>query len=193
MNMSENGTAQAGNTNTSQGEGSTATAQAGAGSQAAAGSRTFTQEEVNSLLAKERRDTQAKFAGFDDYKAKAERLDEIEEANKSDLEKAQGEAEKWKAKAEKLEADAKRADAIAKAAEEHGVDAAMLARMEGDVEDNAKFLKGRADALPKYPNAPDGGYQGASKPSKDEILKLKGAERVRAMAANPELFRDKKR
>lgn len=136
------------------------TAQVAGGSQAAAGSRTFTQEEVNSLLARERRDTEAKYAGYDDYKAKAEQLDAIEEANKSDLEKAQAEAAKYKAKAEKYEADAKRAADVADMAAKYGVDAALLARMDGDVEENAKFLKERGDTQPKYPNTYDGGSQG---------------------------------
>ena len=57
MNMSEAGSTAQGGTANDAGSNNTA-AQAG-GSQAAAGSRTFTQEEVNSLLAKERRDTQA--------------------------------------------------------------------------------------------------------------------------------------
>lgn len=173
MHMSENGTAQAGSTTTPNDGGNAATAQAGAGSQAAAGSRTFTQDEVNSLLAKERRETEAKFAGFDDFKAKAARLDEIEEASKSDLEKAQASAEKWKARAEKLEADAKRAEEIARAAEEHGVDAAMLARMEGDVGENAAFLKERMAAAQKYPSVVDNGNQGPTAPkSKKEIASM---------------------
>lgn len=152
-------TAQAGSTTTATIAGNITAAQAG-GSQAAAGSRTFTQEEVNSLLARERRDAEAKYAGYDDYKAKAAKLDEIEEASKSDLEKAQAEAAKYKAKAEKYEADAKRADEVAEMSAKYGVDAVLLARMDGDVEGNAKFLKERGDALPKYPETYDGGSQG---------------------------------
>ena len=188
--MPEGSTAQAG---TAQDAGSTSnTAQGAGGSQAAAGSRTFTQEEVNSLIAKERRDTEAKFAGFDDFKAKAARLDEIEEANKSDLEKAQADAARYKEKADRLEAEAKRAADIAAAAEEYGVDAAMLARMSGDVTENAKFLKGRADSAQKYPSVSDNGSQGGGGVTKEDILKMKGRDRVRAMGAHPELFRKTK-
>ena len=41
--------------------------------------RTFTQDEVNRLLAKERRDQEARFAGYDELKAKAAKFDEVEE------------------------------------------------------------------------------------------------------------------
>lgn len=177
-------TAQAGSTTTAPGAGESTASQAG-GSQAAAGSRTFTQEEVNSLLAKERRDTQAKFPDYEDLKAKAAKLDEIEEANRSDLEKAQAEAAKYKAKADKYEADARRADEVAEMAGKYGVDAALLARMEGDVEGNAKFLKDRGDAAQKYPDTFDGGSQGggAGGITAEDIAKAKSPrERVRLRA-----------
>ena len=74
--MSEN-TANAGN-QTVEGTGSE--------NPAAEGSRTFTQEEVNSMLANERRSTEAKFKGYEDCKAKAEEYDKQQEASKSELE-----------------------------------------------------------------------------------------------------------
>jgi hypothetical protein len=183
--MAEAGsTAQAGSTTTATDAGNS-TAQQTGGSQAAAGSRTFTQEEVNSLLAKERRDTQAKYPDYEDLKAKAAKLDELEEANRSDLEKAQAEAAKYKAKAEKYEADAKRAEDVAEMAGKYGVDAALLARMDGDVEDNAKFLKERGDAQQKYPSTYDGGSQGGGSGgvTAEDIKNAKSArERVRLRA-----------
>lgn len=39
--------------------------------------RTFTQAELNAIVARERRDTEARFAGYDEYKAKAEQLDAL--------------------------------------------------------------------------------------------------------------------
>ena len=176
-------TAQAGSTTTANDAGSTA--QSAGGSQAAAGSRTFTQEEVNSLLAKERRDTQAKFPDYEDLKAKAAQLDAIEEANKSDLEKAQAEAARYKKEAEELKAAAKRADDVAEMAGKYGVDAALLARMDGDVEENAKFLKERGDTQQKYPSTFDGGSQGGGTGgvTADDIKNAKSArERVRLRA-----------
>jgi hypothetical protein len=48
----------------------------------------FTQEQVNAILAEEKRKTLAKFEGFDDIKAKAARFEEIEAQNATELEKA---------------------------------------------------------------------------------------------------------
>lgn len=93
-------------------------------------------------------------------KAKADAYDEAQEAAKSDLQKASEQAEKWKAKYEGLVAENDRRNAIDAAAREYGVDAETLRRMSGDVEDNAKYLKAQADALPKYPSVYDGGQQG---------------------------------
>lgn len=50
--------------------------------------KTLTQEQVNAILAEEKRKTLAKFEGFDDLKAKAEKYDQIEAQNATELEKA---------------------------------------------------------------------------------------------------------
>lgn len=51
---------------------------------------TFTQEQVNDLIAKEKGKIQSRYEGFDEFKAKAEKLDEIESQNQSELEKLTG-------------------------------------------------------------------------------------------------------
>lgn len=48
----------------------------------------LTQEQVNAILAEEKRKTLARFEGFEDLKAKAEKFDQIEAQNASELEKA---------------------------------------------------------------------------------------------------------
>jgi hypothetical protein len=73
------------------------------------------------------------------------------------LQKAVEERDKFKAELDKMKAEAARAEQVAKVAAEQGVDAALLARMSGDVEDNAKFLKEQMDAQPKHGAAPDNG------------------------------------
>lgn len=67
------------------------------------GDSTFTQQQVNDLIAREKGKIQAKYEGFDDLKAKAARLDEIEAENATELEKAN----KAKTKAEQDAAEAK--------------------------------------------------------------------------------------
>lgn len=179
-----------GTTATPAGEGTTQTAAAAQSGQQPM-PKTFTQEEVNAIV--EKRVARVKAtppADYEDLKAKAARLDELEQANKSELEKATDAAAKakasrdeWKARFEELEARTQRADAIRAAAAEYGVDADMLSRMEGDVEENAKFLKAREDARPKFGDMRDGGEQPSAGMTMDEIRKIKDpAKRVRARA-----------
>lgn len=62
--------------------------------------KTFTQEQMNDLLAKEKGKHQSKYADYGDLKAKAARLDELEAANATELEKAQKAAEKAQGEAQ---------------------------------------------------------------------------------------------
>lgn len=50
--------------------------------------KTFTQEQVNALLAAEKRKAGEKFADYDDIKSKAAKLDQIEQESKTELQKA---------------------------------------------------------------------------------------------------------
>ena len=50
--------------------------------------RTFTQEELNAIVGKRLAEEKSKFADYEDLKAKASKFDEMEEANKSELQKA---------------------------------------------------------------------------------------------------------
>lgn len=134
-----------------------------AANQEAAEPKTFTQEEVNAIV--EKRLARAKAeppADYEELKAKAAKYDEAQEAAKSELQKATESADKWKAMYEELKADGDRRAAIDAAAAEYKVDASMLARMSGDVEENARFLAERAEAEPKYGDMHDtGSYQGS--------------------------------
>lgn len=56
--------------------------------------KTFTQEEVNELMGRTRREERGKYADYDDLKAKAARYDEAQEAAKTELEKANERAAK---------------------------------------------------------------------------------------------------
>ena len=58
-----------------------------------------------------------------------------------------------KAELDSLKAEKARNEAVVRAAKEHGVDADLLARMEGDVDENAEYLASR----PKYQAVHDSG------------------------------------
>ena len=124
--------------------------------QATAG-KTFTQAELDAIVGERLGRLKAKYADYDELKQKASAYDEQAEASKSELQKAVEERDRLKSELDKLKADAARAEAVAKAAAEHGVDADLLARMDGDVEENAKFLKERQEGAPKHGAVPDYG------------------------------------
>jgi chromosome segregation ATPase len=119
--------------------------------------KTFTQAEMDAIIGERLGRLKAKYADYDEMKAKAAKYDEAEEANKSELQKAVEERDALKAKLDKLEAEKAHADAVAKAAAEHGVDAELLSRMSGDVEENAEFLKKQSEGAPKYGAVYDSG------------------------------------
>lgn len=144
-------TAQAGNTSTEGGEGS-----------AAASPRTFTQEEVNKLLAKERRDTQAKYPDYDKYKAAFDEAEKQAAASKSELELANERAEKAEKEAAALKAEKERAGWIAAAAKETGVPEAAL---HGNTEEEVKAC---AESLKEYFTDPAAPVVDSGKPSNDE-------------------------
>lgn len=157
----------------------------------AAEAKTFTQEEVNAIV--EKRLARAKStppADYEELKAKAAKLDELEEANKTELEratdalgKANAAASEWEAKYNGLMAEKERAEAVAKAASEHGVDAELLARMAGDVDENAAFLAAQEKARPKFGDMHDGGEQPPVGQTLDDIRKIRNPqERIRARA-----------
>lgn len=59
---------------------------------------TFTQDQVNALIAKEKGKFQQKYADYNDLKAAAAKLEEIESANATELEKAQKRAAELESK-----------------------------------------------------------------------------------------------
>lgn len=123
--------------------------------------RMFTQEEFEAELGKRVFRERNKYADYEELKAKAAKFDEAEEASKSELQKAVEERDKLASKLKALEDEKAHAEAVAKAAAEHGVDAGLLSRMAGDVEENAQFLKQQMADAPKYRAVQDGGEAGS--------------------------------
>jgi hypothetical protein len=152
----------------------------------------FTQEQVDKIV--QERLARAKAtppADYEELKAKAAKLDEIEDAQKSELEriseqatKAQESAADWQAKYEQLQAQRQHELDVREAASQYGVDADVLMRMGGDVAENAKFLQGKEAARPKFGSMNDGGEQTAPAQTLDEALKgvTNQQERIRIRA-----------
>lgn len=174
-------------------DGTTTQTPTAGGSGSSTAPKMFTQEQVNEIV--ERRLARAKStppADYEDLKAKAAKYDELEQANKSELEKATDAASKANARAEELQqqldamkAESERARQVRDMASQYGVDADMLSRMGGDVEDNAQFLRKRMDALPKFGDMRDGGEQRVdAEPLDERLSKAKSQqERIQIRAA----------
>ena len=128
--------------------------------------KTFTQEEVNNIIAERLGRDRQKYADYDSLKEKAEQFDKLQEANKSELQKATERAEGL----EKELAEIKKANEVRdirlKISNETGVPFELL------TEETEEGCKKQADAInafamPKgYPKVKDGGeINGALKQS----------------------------
>lgn len=137
------------------------------------GERMFTQRELDEII--EKRIARVKAtppADYEELKAKVESLSDYDAL---------------KAEVEALKAEKAKAAEVAKAAKEHGVDADLLARMAGDVEENAQYLS----SLPRYRPVPDQGGvgSGSSVVTRDSIDATKDpVERVMLRAQHLDLY-----
>lgn len=149
------------------------------------GARTFTQEEVNALIGKTRREEREKYARFDEYKAASEQLSEVE----ADLKAASERAEVAERRASELEGMRQRAEWAAEVSKATGVPAAVLRG--STLEELQAHAEQIGAAMPVYPqvgSSPDGN-QRQPKMTQGQILAIEDArERKAAIAANIDLF-----
>ena len=150
--------------------------------------RTFTQADIdaaiNARLKDERKkhaEEMSKFSDYEDFKEKAAKFDELEAANKTELEKANEaaqaaikRAEEAEARAAALETKAAHDALVAKVASEEGVPASLL---NGADEDE---LRASAQAVKAYveeqkPQVPETKAGGAT-PAPDDANKLSERE-----------------
>lgn len=128
--------------------------------------KTFTQAELDNIVADRLKRERAKYEGFDELKEKAAKFDEFEAANKSELQKATERAEKLELELNTL----KKAESVRtireKVATETGIPTNLLTA-ETEEECKAQAESILAFAKPsEYPNLKDGGeVQNLSKPS----------------------------
>lgn len=121
------------------------------------GERTFTQSELNSIIEGRLKKESAKYSDYEELKAKAARFDEIEEASKSELQKATEKANALQEKLSAMEKANKVAEIRNKIANEIGIPANLLT---GDTEETCKAQAEAIMAFAKpnaYPMVKDGG------------------------------------
>lgn len=145
--------------------------------------RTFTQEEVNEMMGKVRREVTSKYADYADLKAKAGKYDEAQEAAKTELQKATERAQRAEAEAQSLRQAKARADLASKVSAATGVPAPLIqgddeAAMTASAQAIAAFAKSKAPGAP----LDKGGAATGPKPLGDEEIRKMGDPSDRVMA-----------
>ena len=119
--------------------------------------KTFTQAEVDAIVGDRLKRDRQKYADYDAMKEKAEKYDQMEEANKSELQKAIERGDALQSELDSIKAANTIRDIRTKVAEETGVPASLLtAATEDDCREQAQAILDYAN--PKgYPSVRDGG------------------------------------
>lgn len=118
--------------------------------------KTFTQDELNAIVSDRLAREKAKYEGFDELKAKAEKYDELEEANKSELQKANDKVASLMGELESMKKANEVREMRSKVSETYGIPSNLLtADNEEECIKQAEAIK--AFANPSYPEVKDGG------------------------------------
>ncbi len=119
--------------------------------------KTFTQAELDAIVGDRLKRDRQKYADYDDLKAKAAKFDQMEEANKTELQKAIERGDALQSELDSIKAANEIRDIRTKVAEETGVPASLLtASTEDECREQAKAIL--AYASPKgYPQVKDAG------------------------------------
>lgn len=153
--------------------------------------RTFSQEEVDALMGKVRREVKGQYADYDALKAKASEAEGAAEAVAKAAE-ADERAAKARAEADATKAELEHVRLVARVSQETGVPASLI---HGDTaEDMAASAKAVSDyasrvARPGYPADKGGSTPGGAHVGVSEIEAIKDpVERVRMRAAHSDLY-----
>lgn len=114
----------------------------GAESLPAGDSQMFTQEQLDSIVGKTRKEERAKYAHYDEYKAAFEELEKLKESQKSDLDKALERAESAEAALNAIKHEKERATWRAEISADTGVpEAAINGDTKEEMEECAERLR----------------------------------------------------
>lgn len=120
-------------------------------------SKTFTQAEVNKLVAERLQREKAKYTDYESLKEKADKLDALEESSKSELQKATEKAERLEKELKSIKEEQSVKSIRDKVSEETGVPASLL------TEKTEEACKVQAESIlafakpSAYPTLRDGG------------------------------------
>lgn len=125
--------------------------------------RVFTQDELNTIIEERLKRERAKYADYDTFKEKAGRLDQLEEANKTELQKATEQGEAYRKELEALKAANAIRDARAAVSDETGVPASVLTgETEEECRAQAQAILDFAGKQSRYPAVRDAGESKAT-------------------------------
>lgn len=153
--------------------------------------KTFTQEELDAILADRLSRERNKYSDYEAIKEKARKFDEAEDANKTELERANEKANQLETELNALKESQRILSIKNKVSTETGVPINLLS---GTDEEACRLqAKSILDFAKKsdngYPIVKDGGETRKSGITKEEILKIKDSkERLKAIEDNIELF-----
>jgi hypothetical protein len=162
--------------------------------------KTFTQAELDRVIADRLARQKAQFADYDELKAKADKLKEIEDANKTELERAQQRAQELETQAteaaERAKRTAMRAAIVAEASKQGAVDPedvfALLDKTKVTIGDDDQ-VTGAAEAVkdlleskkhlvgPRSPGPGDGGPRTPA-PAEGDLATTTDPNQVRELA-----------
>lgn len=143
--------------------------------------RTFTQSELDAIVKDRLAREKGKYADYEELKTKAAQLDQIEENNKSELQKATEKADALQKELDRMKKTKSINDLRNKVASELGVPANLLT---GEDEESCKAQANNILAFAKkssYPSVPDGGETVPPTVTKDSIMSIK-SEKARLKA-----------
>ena len=154
------------------------------------GERTFTQEEMNAIIADRLTRERSKYADYDTLKTKAEQFDAAQEAGKTELQKETDRANALQAKLDAMNKATELRNIREKVSKDTGVPTDLLS---GDTEeacsDQAKAILAFAKTG-NYPKFKDGGETHPPVMTKEEILAIKDErKRIKAIEDNIDLFK----
>lgn len=122
--------------------------------------KTFTQKELDSIVAERLKRERSKYEGFDEIKAKAAKFDELEEASKTELQKATERAEKLQSELDSIKKMQSLKEMREKVAQEAGVPLNSMSLITGETEDICKEQAKTIMSMLNpgaYPQVPDKG------------------------------------
>lgn len=120
--------------------------------------KTFTQDELNAILNDRLGREKAKYSDYEAVKAKAAKFDELEEANKTELQKANDKVCALQDELSAIKKSNEIRDIRAEVAKEMGIPADLLtAETREACEAQAKAINAYASAQMGYPTLKDGG------------------------------------